>query len=355
MGSLVEISMGTLLVAVVLLSINQALSDSPIECGSFPCENPTCCKSGELTTDINGCCQECAKGLLETCGGPFGRDGNCARDLNCLRTCPCSTSVKKRNRFVTTPCVFPFKYKGKFYASCTKDHTTNGKAWCATKVDNQGNAIEGSWGDCNNDCFKVSSCTTTVNRRNRKCILPFSYKGSTYSSCTTDHTTNGKAWCATKVDNQGNVVEGSWGDCNDDCFSRSNQNYCDDSDFFNEVGRCIRRYEVEPDLQRQVVRYKIDENYGYDNNQIRTCGGRGNNKKCECNLNTNYGQSGENCEQLPGGSLAYCFLENIQNPSNPRQNCYSDVEFNSSVGKFYSKEACYDYIAVEPPPGDFDY
>ena len=31
-------------------------------------------------------------------------------------------------------CVFPFIYKGKEYNGCTKDHTTNDRAWCATAV-----------------------------------------------------------------------------------------------------------------------------------------------------------------------------------------------------------------------------
>ena len=60
------------------------------------------------------------------------------------------------------PCIFPFKYKGKFYASCTKADTTNGKAWCATEVDDSGTVIDQKWGDCNDDCFTSKFYITTV-------------------------------------------------------------------------------------------------------------------------------------------------------------------------------------------------
>ena len=46
-------------------------------------------------------------------------------------------------------------------------------------------------------------------------------------------------------------------------------------------------------------------------------------------------------------------MDNVQNPQNPTENCYNDVQWNKSVGKFYSKEACADYVAVEPPPPDY--
>ena len=51
--------------------------------------------------------------------------------------------------------------------------------------------------------------------------------------------------------------------------------------------------------------------------------------------------------------LGFCFLDNVQDPQNPSENCYEDVQWNKSVGKFYSKEACFDYVAVEPPPSDY--
>ena len=39
-------------------------------------------------------------------------------------------------------CVFPFIYNGKKYNGCTKDHTTNNHAWCATAVSEDQVAID---------------------------------------------------------------------------------------------------------------------------------------------------------------------------------------------------------------------
>ena len=31
-------------------------------------------------------------------------------------------------------CIFPFKFQGRFYKSCTRDYSENRAPWCATKV-----------------------------------------------------------------------------------------------------------------------------------------------------------------------------------------------------------------------------
>ena len=71
----------------------------------------------------------------------------------------CSTTVRTNNGIESKDCVFPFKFKGKTYASCTKDHTTNDKAWCATEVDSSGNVVDSKWGDCDADCFSSKFLT----------------------------------------------------------------------------------------------------------------------------------------------------------------------------------------------------
>ena len=57
------------------------------------------------------------------------------------------------------------------------------------------------------------------NEEERKCIFPFTYKGKTYNQCTTDHAISKgpRAWCATKVDPQGNVIDANRADCNQGC------------------------------------------------------------------------------------------------------------------------------------------
>ena len=135
----------------------------------------------------------------------------------------------------------------------------------------------------------------------KDCIFPFKFKGKTYASCTKDHTTNNKAWCATEVDSTGTVIDGKWGDCDSSCSEADSNEYCQQSQFFNENGRCIKRSVVEPELQLQINLYKIDDNYGQDNNATTKCFEPRSAKKCECKLTKIYDQFGEACEQaLPG-------------------------------------------------------
>ena len=50
--------------------------------------------------------------------------------------------------------------------------------------------------------------------KNDPCIFPFILHGNTYESCTNITDPDGKLWCATKVDENGSLVRGSWGYCN---------------------------------------------------------------------------------------------------------------------------------------------
>ena len=52
-------------------------------------------------------------------------------------------------------CVFPFKYKGITYNTCTKVESDNGKAWCALELDSKGSGevIIGKWADCDSVCL----------------------------------------------------------------------------------------------------------------------------------------------------------------------------------------------------------
>ncbi len=57
-------------------------------------------------------------------------------------------------------CVFPFKYKGRSYVSCTSDHSANLAEWCATEVRPDGEVVHGQWGDCDKrtiSCFTINS------------------------------------------------------------------------------------------------------------------------------------------------------------------------------------------------------
>ena len=54
------------------------------------------------------------------------------------------------------PCVFPFKFSGVVYNTCTNadKQLTNNLPWCSTKVNETGNHIggKGNWGNCDETC-----------------------------------------------------------------------------------------------------------------------------------------------------------------------------------------------------------
>ena len=56
------------------------------------------------------------------------------------------------------PCVFPFKFQGKTYSTCTNriKHKKHNLPWCSTKVDERGNHIshQRKWGNCEEDSCK---------------------------------------------------------------------------------------------------------------------------------------------------------------------------------------------------------
>ena len=62
----------------------------------------------------------------------------------------------ENNGDVIKPCIFPFTIKGVTYHTCTNAHDPRGKAWCSTKVDDQGNHVKGHWGHCGNGCDEES-------------------------------------------------------------------------------------------------------------------------------------------------------------------------------------------------------
>ena len=53
----------------------------------------------------------------------------------------------------------------------------------------------------------------------KACVFPFVYKGITYDRCTSDHSENGKPWCAyEQVEGPLiEMVEGKWGECELGC------------------------------------------------------------------------------------------------------------------------------------------
>merc|ERR1719346_783857 len=57
-------------------------------------------------------------------------------------------------------CVFPFRYNGVVYTSCTT--VDQAAAWCATQVDAGGNFVTDQYGFCPSTCPSTSSSATTT-------------------------------------------------------------------------------------------------------------------------------------------------------------------------------------------------
>ena len=64
----------------------------------------------------------------------------------------CSVIEKRGKDF--KPCTFPFIYEEVKYYNCTVVNDPDGKPWCSTKVDDDGNHVQsgGYWGHCGQDC-----------------------------------------------------------------------------------------------------------------------------------------------------------------------------------------------------------
>jgi len=64
-------------------------------------------------------------------------------------------------------CIFPFRFRGQVYNSCTVTGDTAGKAWCSTKTDQHGNHVSsgGHWGYCKpqlDTCYTAAKQKTTI-------------------------------------------------------------------------------------------------------------------------------------------------------------------------------------------------
>jgi len=266
---------------VVCTSTVWCLSCPP--CGNWPCETPSCCPSGEYTTDACGCCLECASPQEGVCGGPWHTSGTCAANLRCLRKCEC----KAENG---ASCVFPFIWRGKTYTSCTKDKSTNGKPWCATAVNAEGKALRGSLKDCNEGC-----------------------PGTDYE-CTEGDLFNLDGKCVQKSSAQS--------------LARSSVVPAQIDEYYGDDSK-----ELEAPLCPTTKNIK-------DGQKLCKCGPAlskvqgGTEGGCQDDSINDYNSYGD--EEDNG----WCYLENVQDPNKPSTHCYDDVEWSVSRGKFWSRKAC---------------
>ena len=92
----------------------------------------------------------------------------------------------------------------------------------------------------------ILECKTVSNN---DCVFPFIYKGVSYNSCTKAESSNGAPWCATKVDSNGEAVNGAWEDCDEGCPGTSFT--CNEGFLFNIEGQCVNATQA-PGLLRSL-------------------------------------------------------------------------------------------------------
>merc|ERR1711973_264905 len=94
-------------------------------------------------------------------------------------------------------CVFPFRYRGKTYSSCTFVKSTY--KWCSLTADYD---KDKKWGYCK------EKCTTVITQKGQCCVFPFIYRGQTYYNCTFKNFK--KKWCSLTPNYD---VDKRWGYC----------------------------------------------------------------------------------------------------------------------------------------------
>ena len=60
------------------------------------------------------------------------------------------------------PCMFPFRFNGVNYNTCTLDSAEENKPWCSTRVDGNNNHVPGGghYGNCGPKCPLPDICNT---------------------------------------------------------------------------------------------------------------------------------------------------------------------------------------------------
>ncbi|GAB6024814.1 hypothetical protein CHUAL_009934 [Chamberlinius hualienensis] len=98
------------LLLLVFVQKNEALSCVPCEKEKI-CDKIVTCKFG-LAKDMCGCCDICAKGPGETCGGVWNHGGTCGKGLNCH---PNPDPARDQDPGRCSPKPLPPGYKPKYF------------------------------------------------------------------------------------------------------------------------------------------------------------------------------------------------------------------------------------------------
>eukprot|EP00095_Tigriopus_kingsejongensis_P005107 maker-scaffold161_size295871-snap-gene-1.36 protein:Tk05107 transcript:maker-scaffold161_size295871-snap-gene-1.36-mRNA-1 annotation:"cysteine-rich motor neuron 1 protein" len=195
-------------------------------------------------------------------------------------------------------------------------------------------------------CYRRCECRTTTGR---DCIFPFTFKGQTFTECTTFESLNEKPWCAVAVDENNEALEGQWADCSDGCPGTAFP--CDDGQLFNMDGVCVNQTERERIEQGSILRapkitYQFDDGT-VDPVPAPVCSvpipgtATPAEEHCRCAQDDDcVPLNQETLFPATDGGKAYCFLEYVHDPTDPSQNCFQDAQWSKSAGRFWSNEAC---------------
>ena len=125
-------------------------------------------------------------------------------------------------------CHLPFVYKNKTYDECTREDSDS--LWCHTGARDLDNQLVR--GDCQPGCasksekyfekitkiFHILFSVGCHSYLGTKCIFPFKFNGTTFTGCERDKKSRqGLRWCATQVEEDGEMVEGKWEYCHAGC------------------------------------------------------------------------------------------------------------------------------------------
>ncbi|XP_061445843.1 epididymal sperm-binding protein 1-like [Rhineura floridana] len=93
------------------------------------------------------------------------------------------------------PCFFPFTYKNQTFNDCTnedEENVRNGRFWCSTTENYD---VDHKWSFCADTNLR-SGEVILAGQDGDQCVFPFTYKGKTYTGCTSAGTINWKYWCS---------------------------------------------------------------------------------------------------------------------------------------------------------------
>ena len=191
------------------------------------CKSPkckSCLTANEFNTGDVSCgvhkatsCRKCPCKSDGTYNGNSWCNGDCFwnRNNKCAgknETSSCDLDEEE------SKCNFPFLFEGKLYDTCLT--TTRGTGFCPPREQYKGKnqtTEPKMWRRCSASCYSSEPTKPICRslRTGRPCLLPFTYKNTTYKGCLKDSESDGKAWCPTVMDNDNNPLR--WADCSADC------------------------------------------------------------------------------------------------------------------------------------------